>query len=71
MSVFSDVTSPLLTESLALVDNAQRMRATFLAGLSGTESTDEVAGKLKTLNAAGRVRLDRLRQLRFTRPASA
>jgi hypothetical protein len=26
VSVFSDVTSPLLTESLALMDNAQQMR---------------------------------------------
>jgi hypothetical protein len=31
VSVFVDVTSPLLRESMALVDNAQRMRSVFFS----------------------------------------
>jgi hypothetical protein len=46
VSVFSDVTSPLLTESLALVDDAQRMRATFLLAINTGGNTDEASSKL-------------------------
>ena len=50
VSVFSDVTSPLLTESLALVDDAQRMRATFLLAINTGGNTDEASSKLAALH---------------------
>jgi hypothetical protein len=34
VSIFSDVTSPLLGQTVGLVDNAQRMRAAFLAAVN-------------------------------------
>ena len=63
VSVFSDVTSPLLTESLALVDDAQRMRATFLLAINTGGNTDEASSKLAALHDASRVHLRTLRDL--------
>src|SRR5262249_62422540 len=42
VAVFSEVTSPLLTQSMDLADNAQRTRAAFLDGLSRGKSADEI-----------------------------
>jgi len=63
VSVFSDGTSPLLTESLALIDDAQRMRATFLSGLAADENADELSSKLTALHNRNRNRLTTLREL--------
>jgi diguanylate cyclase (GGDEF)-like protein/PAS domain S-box-containing protein len=63
VSVFSDVTSPLLTESLALVDDAQRMRAAFLLAINTGGNTEEASSKLAALHDASRVHLRTLRDL--------
>jgi diguanylate cyclase (GGDEF)-like protein/PAS domain S-box-containing protein len=63
VSVFSDGTSPLLTESLALIDTAQRMRSTFLTAINTGGSTDEVKLKLTALHDENRIRLNTLHQL--------
>lgn len=63
VSVFSDVTSPLLTESLALVDDAQHMRATFFQAINAGANTDDIPAKLAAMHDASRVRLNTLRDL--------
>src|SRR5258707_15435978 len=63
ISVFSDVTSPLLTESLALADDAQRMRAAFLLAINTGGSTDAFSSKLAALHNESRVHLVTLRDL--------
>ena len=61
VSVFSDITSPLLTESLALVDNAQRMRATFLLAINTGGNADETSSKLAALHEESSFHLRTLR----------
>jgi hypothetical protein len=63
VSVFSDVTSPLLIEGMALADNAQRMRAAFLNAASDGQSADQAALELSRLQADGRDHLQALRRL--------
>jgi diguanylate cyclase (GGDEF)-like protein/PAS domain S-box-containing protein len=67
VSVFSEGTSPLLTQSLTLIDDAQRMRTTFLSAINTGGNIDEAAFKLAALHDEGRVHLSTLRQL-ATRP---
>jgi len=63
VAFFSDVTSPLLTHSLRLVDNAQRTRAEFLDGLSRGRGADEIDKDLTRLDEAAAKSLDALRAL--------
>jgi methyl-accepting chemotaxis protein len=63
VAFFSDVTSPLLTHSLRLVDNAQRTRAEFLDGLSRGRGADEIDKDLTRLDEAAAKSLDALRTL--------
>ena len=63
VSVFSEVTSPLLAESVALADDAQYMRTTFLLAIQNTEPAEDVSRKLATLYVDARARLERLRAL--------
>jgi len=62
-SMFSDVTAPMLTESIALVENGQRMRSLFFRGLALHESLDEVSHKLSEVHIENRQHLDMLRRL--------
>ena len=50
VSVFSDVTSPMLSESTALVDNARRMRSIVLRVVSGGENADRLPQQLSQLH---------------------
>jgi diguanylate cyclase (GGDEF)-like protein len=62
-SVFSDVTSPLLTESVALVDNAQRTRSLFYAGIESDKVGDGFAKKFSDLHSESHARIDKLEAL--------
>jgi diguanylate cyclase (GGDEF)-like protein len=62
VAVFSDVTSPLLSESVALVGNAQRMRASFLGAIDESDN-GRYAEALAALHDSSRAQLDRLRSL--------
>jgi methyl-accepting chemotaxis protein len=64
VSIFSDVTSPLLGQTVGLVDNAQRMRAAFLAAVNDDAHTDmHSASALTQLDVAAREGLRELRRL--------
>jgi hypothetical protein len=63
VAFFSDVTSPLLTLSMKLGDNAQRTRAAFLDGLSRGQDADTMAKELARLDEAARQQLEELRAL--------
>ena len=63
VATFSDVTSPLLTQSMSLADNAQRTRAAFLDGLSSGTNAEEITRTLAGLNETARKGLDVLRGL--------
>ncbi len=63
VAFFSDVTSPLLTHSMSVVDNAQRTRAAFLEGLTRGQNADDIGKDLAGLDEAARKRLDDLRAL--------
>ena len=55
VSVFSDVTSPLLGQTVILADNAQRMRSVFLDAVNKNDNTSFVdsSAKLDDLGVAG------------------
>jgi hypothetical protein len=59
VTVFADVTSPMLGYALQLVDNAQRMRAVLVDAANGDKSSNRLA----ELEAAARRDIDSLRQL--------
>src|SRR5262249_40208121 len=63
VAVFSDVTSPLLTQSMSLAGNAQRTRAAFLDGLSSGQNADQIKRELAGLDDAARKGLETLRAL--------
>jgi methyl-accepting chemotaxis protein len=63
IAFFSDVTSPLLTHSMSLVDNAQSTRAAFLDGLSRGQDADAIGRDLARLDEAARKGLEDLRTL--------
>jgi methyl-accepting chemotaxis protein len=63
IAFFSDVTSPLLTHSMSLVDNAQRTRAAFLDGLNRGQDADAIGKDLARLDEAARKGVDDLRAL--------
>src|SRR5581483_5660556 len=54
VSIFSEVTSPLLGQTVSLVDNAQRMRAAFLAAVNDEGTDMHSAATLTQLDAAAR-----------------
>ncbi len=63
VSVFSDVTSPLLGQTVGLVDNAQRMRTAFLAAVNSERVDDQSATAITELDAAARQGMEKLRRL--------
>jgi hypothetical protein len=63
VAVFSDVTSPLLTESMALVENARSMRSVLYRGIVNGDDIDQVPQRLAGLDAESRGHLQTLRRL--------
>src|SRR4051794_4982163 len=63
VSVFADVTSPMLGRTLQLVDNAQRMRATFLHASKDASAGASADKQLGELDGAARQSIDALRGL--------
>src|SRR3954454_2262104 len=63
VSTYSDVTSPLLAESKALLENALRMRSSVFRGVSEGDNPDVVAQSLSRLDAVGRRHLQILGKL--------
>jgi predicted aminopeptidase len=57
------VTSPLLTESLALADNAQQMRTAFMLAVNNQADTEKTSQQLLTLHAVGQEQIAKLRGL--------
>ena len=62
-SIFSNVTSPLLAETMALGDSAQRMRAAYGLGISGTADISTTTREIADLRLTARAHLDALRRL--------
>ena len=63
VSVFADVTSPMLGHALKLVDNAQQMSVVSLNALKSAGEDAAAAKKLDELEAAGRQSTEALRRL--------
>jgi diguanylate cyclase (GGDEF)-like protein len=63
VAVFSEVTSPLLTESMALVENARRMRSVFFRVVNGGDAGDRLAQTLADIHAESHGHLTALRRL--------
>ena len=60
VATMSEVTSPLLIESMALISNAHEMRSVFQEGTNGFDPKDDVLASLTRLHEEGRARLQRL-----------
>jgi methyl-accepting chemotaxis protein len=63
VAIFSDVTSPLLGQTVGLVDNAQRMRTAFVAAVNSDRTDDQSATTLTQLDADARRGMGELRRL--------
>ena len=63
VSILSEITSPLLIESMALIDNADGMRSTVLDGASHTDANDDQLPALRKLDVEGREHVARLKAL--------
>lgn|GEM_PF-1321576 len=63
VTVFADVTSPMLGHSLQLVDNAQRMRAVLLDATRGEGAEEKYAKQLAELEATAHRDIESLRRL--------
>ena len=65
VSVFSDVTSPLLGQTVILADNAQRMRGVFLDAVNKNDNMSflDSSAKLGDLGVAGGEGMQKLQQL--------
>ena len=63
VSIFAERTSPLLVESTALMDHAQRTRATFLDAVQNNRPPDEIEPTLDWLGFAGQSHIQQLRRL--------
>ncbi len=64
LSVFADVTSPLLGQTVVLADNAQRMRSVFLNAINKEDGPNEQAGEaLGQLDLAAAKGMEKLRVL--------
>jgi methyl-accepting chemotaxis protein len=66
LSVFADVTSPLLGQTVVLADNAQRMRTAFLDAVNKDEDPAVTRKTLAELNDAAERAMDKFRQLAGT-----
>src|SRR5688572_29953049 len=65
LSVFADITSPLLSQTVVLADNAQRVRSVFLDAVNKNDNTAflESSGKLDDLGLAAGQGMEKLRDL--------
>ena len=63
VSILSEITSPLLIESMALIENADNMRSTVLDGASHTDANDDQLPALRKLDAEGREHVTALKAL--------
>jgi methyl-accepting chemotaxis protein len=63
VSVFAEVTSPMLGHALKLVDNVQQMSVVSLNAMKSTGEDAAAAKKLDELEAAGRLSTEALRRL--------
>jgi methyl-accepting chemotaxis protein len=63
VSVFADVTSPLLGQTVGLVDNAQRMRTAFLDAVTNERANEQSAKALVDLDDAAQEGIQKLRRL--------
>jgi bacterioferritin-associated ferredoxin len=65
LSVFADVTSPLLSQTVVLADNAQRVRTVFLDAVNKNDNTafGESRGKLGDLGVAAGQGMEKVRHL--------
>jgi len=65
VSVFADLTSPLLGQTLLLAENAQRMRTVFLDAINKNDNSTFVGAseRLGDLGVAAGQRMEKLRQL--------
>src|SRR6476620_8955233 len=65
LSVFADITSPLLGQTIVLADNAQRMRSVFLDAMnkSDNDAYMQASDKLRDLAVEAGQRMERLRHL--------
>src|SRR3989304_6540577 len=63
VSVFADVPSPLLGQTVGLVDNTQRMRPVYLDAVNSTRIGEDSGRALAELDAAAGKALETLRRL--------
>jgi len=65
LSVFADVTSPSLSQTIVLADNAQRMRSVFLDAMNKNDNLGfmEASDKLRDLGVAAGHGMEKLRRL--------
>ena len=65
LSVFAEVTSPSLSLTIVLADNAQRMRSVFLDAMNKSDNAAylEASDKLRDLGVAAGQGMEKLRQL--------
>ena len=63
VTVFADMTSPMLGHTMQLVDNAQRMRTVLLDALNGESADGKSTDRLAGLEAAAHRDIENLRQL--------
>jgi methyl-accepting chemotaxis protein len=65
LSVFAEVTSPSLSLTIVLADNAQRMRSVFLDAMNKSDNASylEASDKLRDLGVAAGQGMEKLRQL--------
>ncbi len=63
VSVFSEVTSPMLGHALSLVENAQQMRVVSLKAMKSPAKDDAASKQLSDLEATARRSIEALRQL--------
>src|SRR4051794_2785213 len=65
LSVFADVTSPLLGQTIVLADNAQRMRSVYLDAMNKNDNSAfmQAGDKLRDLSVDAGRRIEKLRQL--------
>jgi methyl-accepting chemotaxis protein len=63
LSVFADITSPLLGQTVVLADNAQRMRTAFLDAVNKDENPEVTRQTLAELNKDAERAMDMFRQL--------
>src|SRR5581483_1443189 len=63
LSIFSDITSPLLGQTVGLVNNARQMRMVYLDAVSNNRPAEVSRGAVADLDAAAARSIARLREL--------